>query len=179
MGWKSCIKLQQTPNGTYPNQPVYEGDLFIFVFWGSWGVFPKSVRIFLEKGLDDCWRSTLGACFKPVEPQQDWSVFIKYWAFWGVLTCSKPNSLLQKFGATTTILSPLGSNHHLDTHVSVVTSRNDRHSSAAKIRSFGWKVLFAMTAKPWKPWDNLFSMYMLGMATSQDSSPHQVLFCFW
>ena len=37
--------MEHTPD---PQLPVYEGNLFIFVFWGTWGLFQGPVGIFLE-----------------------------------------------------------------------------------------------------------------------------------
>ena len=34
-----------------PQPPVYAGNPFIFVFWGTWGMFQGSVGIFLEKSI--------------------------------------------------------------------------------------------------------------------------------
>lgn len=42
------------PKGTDLNDLVYEGDLFISGFWGTWGMFQKSVGIFLEEGFTFC-----------------------------------------------------------------------------------------------------------------------------
>ena len=42
---KCNIFLEHTPD---PQVPVYEGNPFIFVFWGTWGMFQGSVGIFLE-----------------------------------------------------------------------------------------------------------------------------------
>ena len=41
--------MEHTPD---PQLPVYEGNLFIFVFWGTWGLFQGSIGIFLETSYD-------------------------------------------------------------------------------------------------------------------------------
>ena len=41
--------LEHTPE---PQLPVYEGNPFIFVFWGTWGLFQGSVELFLDLRQD-------------------------------------------------------------------------------------------------------------------------------
>ena len=43
------VRLEATPD---PEKCVYEENPFIFVFWGTWGMFQGSLGIFLEQCVD-------------------------------------------------------------------------------------------------------------------------------
>ena len=58
--------MEHTPD---PQLPVYEGNLFIFVFWGTWGLFQGSVGIFFAKWASMSYKWSYGGPYLGVEPK--------------------------------------------------------------------------------------------------------------